>query len=112
MKIKDGVFTEVTVIRNGAEEKVTISAPIRAAFYITDEVSKKIAEKGIVITSILDGKHKPFSKHYEGNAFDIRIIQYLKTHITKLLEQLKKELGPDFDVVLESDHIHIEYDPK
>jgi len=26
--------------------------------------------------------------------------------------KLSKELGNDFDVVLESDHIHIEYDPK
>jgi hypothetical protein len=26
--------------------------------------------------------------------------------------QIKELLGPDYDVVIENDHIHIEYDPK
>lgn len=30
----------------------------------------------------------------------------------RIVEEIRYHLGPDFDVVLEPSHIHIEYDPK
>ena len=67
------------------------------------------------ITSGLEGRHKTGSKHYDGFAVDIRFFEYMGARIPKfnsLLKQLKEALGDDFDVIQESDHIHVEYDPK
>ena len=57
------------------------------------------------ITSIEEGTHMPGSFHYTGDALDC-----LKLSI--LLFDLKKSLGPDFDVLEYADVFHIEYDPK
>ena len=37
---------------------------------------------------------------------------YTQYEISKLMGSLKYMLRPNYDVVLEKDHIHIEYDPK
>lgn len=73
-----------------------------------------------VITAMLDGKHMDGSLHYKGLAFDCRLPSWYQQprpavvptpEDHALQEELKRELGDDFDVVLEGDHIHIEYDP-
>lgn len=112
MKWKNGIYTKVTKIKNGVEVEVKPSIQIMAAWTIADEESKRITGKPITITSILDGKHRDGSKHYDGQAFDIRTFIYTVTELNELMAALKEALGPDFDVVLENDHIHIEYDPK
>lgn len=70
-----------------------------------------------VITSGADGKHSRTSKHYPENnasglveALDFRTWNVL--HPGRVALRIREKLGPDYDVVLESDHIHIEYDPK
>lgn len=112
MKLKDGVYTEVTVIRNGTEVDVCYSNNVRAALTICDDVSKRVTGKGITVTSILDGKHKEGSKHYIGEAFDLRSFIYTKEQIAILIIEFKKALGKNYDVIFEIDHFHIEYDPK
>ena len=62
----------------------------------------------LVITSGKDGTHGNNSLHYEGKAVDLRTWNVLDA----LVKQLKAHLGPDYDVVLEKDHIHVELDPK
>lgn len=64
----------------------------------------------ITVTSAKDGKHMRKSKHYTGEAIDIRTRDMKYKQIVKNVLQLVLE--PCFDVVLESDHIHIEYDIK
>jgi uncharacterized protein YcbK (DUF882 family) len=66
----------------------------------------------VLITSGIDSVHRGDSKHYSGNAFDLRINNVLKLHVKSIFEELRVKLGNDFDVVLERDHIHVEYDPK
>jgi len=68
------------------------------------------------ITSIDDGRHGRKSKHYAGNAFDLRTKQ---TGVAlKLYKAVKESLDPlGFDTVLEdfgnvNEHIHVEWDPK
>ena len=112
MKIKDGVYTQITVIINGTEEVVRMSNAIRAAMVICDNVSKRVAGKGVVVTSILDGKHKDGSKHYVGEAFDLRSFIYTKDEIAWLEKEFKNALGTDYDVIYETDHFHVEHDPK
>jgi len=62
--------------------------------------------KDLYVTAIRDGNHMAGSLHYNGNAFDFR----LKAYMTK--PDLKKVCGKDFDIVIHSTHVHIEYDPK
>lgn len=112
MRFKELVFTQVVVIKNGVGTVLKPSAEIRAAWLITDEVSKQTTSKQIIITSILDGKHRSNSKHYTGNAFDIRTRIYTAAQIAELMAALKPALGKHYDVVNEKDHIHIEFDPK
>ena len=65
----------------------------------------------LVITSAKDGKHGPKSLHYEGLALDLRSRDLAGRQVFVVMD-LKNALGPDYDVVLEADHIHVEYDPK
>lgn len=75
-----------------------------------------------VVTSVKDGKHGENSLHYGGYAFDVRIrhldgIPASFSSEDKLMamtyaKDLRERMGGLFDVVVESDHIHIEYDPK
>ena len=73
-------------------------------------------EKGIVwITSANDSKHMVGSLHFENRAFDIRIKNIIgdEKHEARLwTERMQIALGEDYDVVLEIDHIHVEYQPK
>ena len=65
-----------------------------------------------VLTSVNDGTHSPKSLHRFGYAVDIRI--WVLTGAKRVMAQRKiaDALGKDFDVILEKDHMHIEYDPK
>jgi hypothetical protein len=71
----------------------------------------------LVVTAGSDGTHKANSKHYSGEAFDIRSHDLDPKLRVPVVEDLKAALGWDFDVILEdfggpNEHIHIEYDPK
>jgi len=111
MKFKDGVYTEVMQMRDNKPSKLIPSQQIQAAMHAADSLSKAIAKKEIVITAIFDGTHMSGSKHYTGNAFDMRRNHYTPKELDTLLENLRGSLL-DFDVVLEATHIHVEYDPK
>lgn len=64
----------------------------------------------ITITSGNDGKHSKHSLHYKNKAIDIRTRDMEQKE--KVWRRIKYTLGRDYDVILEDDHIHIEYDPK
>lgn len=63
------------------------------------------------ITSGRDGVHSEGSLHYTfpGRAIDLRIWHLDDAAAT--VKDLQLALGPDFDVVLEDTHIHVELDP-
>jgi len=56
--------------------------------------------------------HMSGSLHYEGKALDLRDRTIHPAHRKLAAEMLRFKLGPDYDIVLESDHIHLEFDPK
>jgi hypothetical protein len=64
----------------------------------------------LTITSANDSKHMATSKHYSGEALDFRTWEIQGREPTIALA-LREKLGEDYDVVIESDHIHVEYDP-
>ena len=67
-----------------------------------------------VVTSVCDGKHSPGSLHYVGLAADFRTrhLNHADLHHIKAHGKLRSRLGVEFDVVLERDHIHVEWQPK
>jgi hypothetical protein len=70
-----------------------------------------VAKTPLVVTSLMDGKHSQRSLHYKGLAVDLRIWN-LNAPVEQVVTALRSALGEDYDVVLESDHIHVEYDPE
>ena len=65
--------------------------------------------KDFVITSVVEGTHKRASLHYTGSAADLR---RPVLRAAEIVADAKGQLGDDFDVVLEGDHIHLEFQPK
>lgn len=72
----------------------------------------------VVITAGTNGTHMAGSKHYSGEAFDVRTHNFANDtdrHAFYIL--LCQQFGPDYDVIFEgkgtpNEHIHVEYDPK
>jgi len=68
------------------------------------------------VTSVMDGRHSSNSLHYQGKAFDVRTWadtrgnQMSVNEKEAIANKVRDILGGDFDVVVESTHIHIELD--
>lgn len=82
------------------------------------ETAPPTTDDAVWITSANDSKHKTGSKHYTNEAFDIRIFNVvdgavnISKWVTAFRNRLNRYKANSYDVVLESDHIHVEYDPK
>ena len=63
----------------------------------------------LIITHTFDGQHKEGSLHFKNRAFDC-LPPILERAL--ILKQASSMLGRDWDVVDETDHWHVEYDPK
>lgn len=99
MKLKEGVI--VTAIRT----------ELLLALIIAEKVWLDCG-KELVITSLNDGQHSNISLHYAGQAADLctRYFAVPKTVGQNLSDALGN--NPDYDVVVEKDHIHLEWQPK
>jgi len=72
------------------------------------------------MTSANDSQHSAKSLHYKHRAWDFRIREdnslmnynYQPHQLRTLVRALQANLGAYYQVILESDHIHVEYDPK
>ena len=82
------------------------------AMTVADQVYKGITGREVVITEVTGGKHGTGSLHYVGAAIDVRIRDLSKILVSRIVLQLRECLGENYDVVLETDHIHIEFQPK
>jgi len=69
-------------------------------------------ESPAVCTSGTDGEHMEGSLHYQHKALDWRIWYIEEERLPHLVDIMQRELGPDYDVVQESTHIHVEYDKR
>ena len=78
-----------------------------------DRISETHCGRACVVTTCRDGIHSKNSLHYVGQAIDIRIND-LPSDDAKVayFDEVRRCLGVGYDVVLEHDHIHIEWDPK
>lgn len=74
----------------------------------------------LTVTSLNDGHHGQASLHYSGAGADLRTwesadgTQWSEQLKRDVAERLRDALGnnPDYDVVVEATHIHIEHQPK
>lgn len=67
----------------------------------------------LTITSLTEGVHPAGPEHAEGRAVDIRTRDIEPRKVKDLALEMKKALDPlGFDVVIESNHFHCEFDPK
>lgn len=64
------------------------------------------------LTCCTDGKHSIGSLHYVGCALDLRISTIPVEKRELLRKEMAGRLGNEFDVVLEGDHFHVEFQPK
>ncbi len=75
----------------------------------------KLELADMLITSGNDSKHMSGSKHYSDEALDFRTKHLTKADKYALVDEVRKRLGADYDVILEfeggaNEHLHIEWD--
>ncbi len=83
---------------------------MRIVLFEADRLWTKYGQE-LVITSARDFLHSAGSLHYYGLAIDFRTRDFPKNQHEDIKVDLELSLGPDYDVVLHSSHIHVEYDP-
>lgn len=68
----------------------------------------------LVVTSLLDGRHSWTSLHYSGCAADLRTTAagLAASTIEAIASDIKRSLTVDYDVVVEVDHLHVEFQPR
>jgi hypothetical protein len=90
-------------------------AGLRPEILLAVVIAERVcAEMGVdrVVTACVDGVHQAGSLHYCGLAVDLRSRDFRPGDVEKAIARIKQCLGADYDVVLEKDHIHLEYQPK
>ena len=89
-----------------------IKPELLAGLIVADGIWKQFGEV-LVVTSVVDSKHIEDSLHPSGYGGDLRTHYFPSATTIKFAAQLLRDaLTDEFDVVVEPDHIHIEFDPK
>lgn len=100
MRFKEGVHP------HGIEPELVLG------LMVAESVWRDLKLPDLVVTSLLDGAHSSTSLHYAGAAADLRTNNMTKEQVGAAGSELKARLGLHFDVIIESDHIHLEYQPR
>lgn len=108
----------------GDNVNLDLSRPMVKALPAIERAHVKVGiARGAFITSAKDGKHMNGSKHHwepadplPSDAVDLRTKDLTKLKTEQLSESVNTELNgykirKPYDVVVEIDHIHVEYDP-
>lgn len=98
-------------IKAGVDLRGLVPQMALAAF-VVEGVYVEVSGEQAVITSGADSKHGEKSLHPFGRALDFRTRHVSAGLMPKIVAKIKDCLGGQFDVVLESDHLHVEFDPK
>jgi len=103
MRLKDGV------------NMLGVNWRLRQAMIEAERVYDRFGVE-LVITSLNDGRHGYMSFHYFGLAMDLRTRDFKdkkqSVDATLVLKDELRSINPYFDVVLERNHIHVEFDIK
>lgn len=98
-------------IKDGASIR-GLQPEIAIAYVIVESVYNEF-ETEAILTEGTGAEHSAGSLHYVGYGLDVRIWNIPEKYTAQQVAQkIRQKLGQEFDVVLESNHIHIEYQPK
>ena len=100
-----GINLKAGVIVTGVRPEIVL------ALFVASYIYAKYG-KPLWVTSLLDGKHSETSLHYAGQAADLRTRYFDRPTQEAIVAELKEALGKNYDVILESNHIHMEYQPR
>jgi hypothetical protein len=89
---------------NGIQPEMVAALPVIASCY-------HHMGYDCIFTSVCDGVHSTRSLHYAGLAVDCRTRHMTAGTVPDVAKLISERLGSDFDVVIESDHVHVEFDP-
>jgi len=65
------------------------------------------------VTSVADGSHGKYSRHYQGMAWDMRVWNIPSDAIRhQIFDELKQALGESFMLLDEKDHFHASFKPN
>jgi hypothetical protein len=87
--------------------RVEILAALMVAVSVYDS-----AKCDLLLTCGTDSKHMATSLHYVGLAIDIALPNAVPVEVSAIKQALEWALGDDYDLVVEEDHWHIEFQPK
>ena len=96
MQLKEGVSIA------GLQPEIVLALIIAEAVFVE-------SAQLLTVTSAVDGEHMEGSLHYVGAAVDLR---YPTEGAPSVVSKLTTQLGDNYDVVPETTHIHIEFQPK
>ena len=116
-------------IKNNSVDISKLDSSMLPVLEVLTKTAFKFGLTGFIITSGNDGSHGGSSGtnslHYKNRAIDISfreavkntIIEGISTSSSSIIKFIRESLNNklltiDFDVVVESNHVHIEYDPK
>jgi len=66
----------------------------------------------LTVTSGYEGSHDAASLHYKGLAEDYRTRDLRPGDVERIASEIRAMLGTDYDVIVETNHLHVEFDPK
>ena len=101
MLLKEGVSID------GCRAEILI-----AAISIIAPLYKRYGHTLIITSGTEDAEHSAkHSRHYAGDAIDLRHRYFSDKAKYQVLEELKLKLGSDFVILLERTHFHVHYAP-
>jgi len=99
LRIKDGVSL------------AGLKKEMRIALIEADDIWKQHGQD-LWVTEYMGGEHSAGSLHYGGYALDLRTRYFGDSEARVVSAKLREALGGDYDVVLHTTHLHVEFDPK
>ena len=85
--------------------QMALAATVVASIYRED------FKANLVVTSGRDGDHTHLP-HYLGYALDFRTRHLVPGDRACVQGRVQSALGDQYDVILEDDHLHVEFDPR
>lgn len=101
VKLKDDTVDVQSVPQSVLDEILEAALP---------SYRKREALDVFVVTSAHDGRHSSGTLHDDGLAIDLRVWEFTEAERRAVCEEMADRLGDSYDVVDETDHIHVEYD--
>lgn len=91
---------------------ITLARPNLAERDLIDRITWLWCGREAICTSANDREHMEGSKHYTGEAIDLRILDIYEPDRALYAEALRSAFWGLFEVIQEPNHIHMEYDPR